>query len=470
MKATTPVGHPLGWLSIITCTILAASACIIGDDAGTDPSEASKYPLRLQGKSKKEATVTLDVSKPQGAIEATLDLEIFDADFPDEGELYIQGNGPIPLFGESGRSANDGRTTQVTLNTPAKWWSNGANALRFVHTKTFGFRIQRPPRVEFRVKGPATTSPELQSSLPPPDEWTDVGVALRPSRSGWDSYNRNGFGVTAVVQHDGVYYMYYTGSSGPRSNTDDGPANRAIGVATSRDGVTFTKYSGNPILTHQSDDHPNRKEEGASTPVVARSPDGTWVMFWAAKTASGPEDIANDIHMATSYNGHDFTDHGVQIKNSGKPGRDEVLPNGVLYVPGRSRPWMLWYSSDESGQRRTLLQDGTSPFDLALVRRKPVLSMRSNSPFLHSDNTISILTAEGKWPNMVVKHRLTTTEQPTEHTEPTVYFTSTKNKKDFGGRLLLDRKAGLWRWYYTMATVDGKGELELAVRLRTAPM
>jgi hypothetical protein len=60
-----------------------------------------------------------------------------------------------------------------------------------------------------------------------------VGVALRPDPQGWDSY---ALWAPHVVERDGTYYMFYTGTTGRDAN-----AVQRIGVATSHDLTTWVR-------------------------------------------------------------------------------------------------------------------------------------------------------------------------------------------------------------------------------------
>lgn len=88
-----------------------------------------------------EVTVAFNVDKPTDATQAALEMVVDDADFPDEGELFINGEGPIALFGAN--LGPDGATVPVSFDMPAAWWRNGENSVRFTHLKTHGFRIER---------------------------------------------------------------------------------------------------------------------------------------------------------------------------------------------------------------------------------------------------------------------------------------------------------------------------------------
>ncbi len=114
-----------------------------GYDIGAYEFSANNLIVNLQGTPPEEMSVQLNVNKPASVTESQLTLAVYDADFPDEGELYVNGNGPIILFGSDGIDAHDATTVPIILNMPSDWWVDGANTLRFVHTKTFGYDVER---------------------------------------------------------------------------------------------------------------------------------------------------------------------------------------------------------------------------------------------------------------------------------------------------------------------------------------
>ena len=95
----------------------------------------------LRGRTPDEVSVTLTLSKPANTVNGLLTLVAYDADFPNEGELVINGNTAIPLFGAAGVSANDRKSANITISTPASYWRDGNNTLLFRHTRTQGFVI-----------------------------------------------------------------------------------------------------------------------------------------------------------------------------------------------------------------------------------------------------------------------------------------------------------------------------------------
>ena len=104
----------------------------------------SSFPIILRGNVfPEEKTVYMNVAKPSGSSgNAILNFIAFDADTPNEGQLEINGNGPIQLFGNRARSKNDRKTVPLTLTTLADWWQDGINTVRFIHTRRDGYRIE----------------------------------------------------------------------------------------------------------------------------------------------------------------------------------------------------------------------------------------------------------------------------------------------------------------------------------------
>ncbi len=129
-------------------------------DFGNSPPSgtAGSFPLDLRGTTPEEATVTLTASKPADAATATLTLMTFDADIGNEGELVINGNGPVALFGASGLGGNDEKWTEITINTPTSYWKNGNNTLVFRHLSSQGYVIDQAT-VSFTSTGTGTPPP-----------------------------------------------------------------------------------------------------------------------------------------------------------------------------------------------------------------------------------------------------------------------------------------------------------------------
>ena len=85
--------------------------------------------------------VSINITKPAGATKAILALEVYDPDFANEGELFINNSGPIALFGPAGVTTNADKTVIVEYDLPLSYFIDGANKFRFSHTETNGYRI-----------------------------------------------------------------------------------------------------------------------------------------------------------------------------------------------------------------------------------------------------------------------------------------------------------------------------------------
>jgi len=105
--------------------------------------------------------VQITLTKPAGATRSVLVLEAYDPDVVDEGEFWVNGNGPIPIFGAAGTSANQQKVAMIELDLPLKYFVDGQNTLRFSHTKTDGYKINSVS-VRFEL---SLASPSAPSSL-----------------------------------------------------------------------------------------------------------------------------------------------------------------------------------------------------------------------------------------------------------------------------------------------------------------
>lgn len=100
------------------------------------------FPLLMDDNIPQERVVEIDVEKPASATHARLVIAAFDADTNREGALYVNGAGPLELFGKRASGRNNARTVEVEYETPAEWWRNGSNSLRFSHTHSMGYRVE----------------------------------------------------------------------------------------------------------------------------------------------------------------------------------------------------------------------------------------------------------------------------------------------------------------------------------------
>lgn len=140
----------------------------------TIPLAFSFAPVSLRGTTlPEEKTVTENIIvNPQSFQNAILTMSVYDADIANEGLLYINGNGPVQLFGAQGTSANDNLNKSITFTTNASWWRQGNNSLRFVHTSTAGYIIN---------SGNVSFTGSISSSMP------TLNFAASPSSVAYNS-------------------------------------------------------------------------------------------------------------------------------------------------------------------------------------------------------------------------------------------------------------------------------------------
>ncbi len=142
----------------------------------------------------------------------------------DEGELVINGHTAIPLFGAAGNTANDAKTTNITISTPASYWRDGNNTLLFRHTRTGGYVI-KDMTVQFEVStGPVATGSVNLSWVAPVARTDETALALSEIASYSVYYGKykgkysdsliiNDGSTTAVTITDlpvGTYYLVVT--------------------------------------------------------------------------------------------------------------------------------------------------------------------------------------------------------------------------------------------------------------------
>ena len=159
---------------------------------------SSVFPVNLKNKTTPEhKTIQLNLSKPSNATSATIVLTAQDPDFPNEGQLIINNNKPITLWGNYGNSANDNLTKNITIPVPASYFKNGKNTFTFKHTSTAGYIVYNV-KVNFKT---ATNS----SSISPSYYYRFDNIAGNKAK---DSFgNKNG------VIHGATYKTGKTGKA-----------------------------------------------------------------------------------------------------------------------------------------------------------------------------------------------------------------------------------------------------------------
>jgi hypothetical protein len=106
--------------------------------------EIEGTPIDLQSSTPESDNVLLTLNNiPFGTTAIELVMTVKDADFSDEGRLYINGQGPIALFGDQGIGDNDSiSVTMDPITTDIEWYQLGQNTFTFWHDSTGGFVIE----------------------------------------------------------------------------------------------------------------------------------------------------------------------------------------------------------------------------------------------------------------------------------------------------------------------------------------
>jgi hypothetical protein len=225
--------------------------------------------------------------------------------------------------------------TQLVETQPAK-----THVPTLDPTQTQSIETETPDVPLTSTSAVETQTPEPEIRIPAQSDWVDYGTIFEAGSPGeWDLFLRGGFAFS-VLKKDGVYYLYYQGSSDYQTEIDETVLWRAIGVATSLDGIHFSKYEGNPILTW----FPNQfGEEGAVSSGVTVGAQGETILFYGANTQAGPTTVNADSRVASSLDGFNFTDLGI-VLNRRDPSvwgsGDELFAVDAIYESGQ---WIVYY-------------------------------------------------------------------------------------------------------------------------------
>jgi hypothetical protein len=188
-------------------------------------------------------------------------------------------------------------------------------------------------------------------AVPSEGDWSDPTTILEPGPSGsWDSRFAGG-APSSVVKFNGTYYLYYIGASGDR-DSDGGPAERSVGVATCpasgdpTDPNCWTKSPNNPILDwdNWNGGGINAEEDGWFG-VSAYVDGGTLLVYASFLEQEGSNTVGSSLRLFTTTDGENLTDQGVVVDRhaSWLPGGDaeaEITPAGVY--EDESGTWHLW--------------------------------------------------------------------------------------------------------------------------------
>jgi hypothetical protein len=304
------------------------------------------------------------------------------------------------------------------------------------------------------LPGKASASVDLpltgnEISIPAQEDWIDIGPILELGQEGeWD-YVLGGHTPAGIIKKDGIYYFYYVAGDGYRS-FDDGPRNRAIGVATSLDGINFVKYQGNPIMTYSPFDG---EEEGANSAGITLDEDGNFVMYYGA--AEGPHSVITaNGRAATAPDGLNFTDHGV-VLNRLNPllygFGDEIFPLAAYTYQGK---WYVYYQPNGAMNSLTLGLAWGSRFD-QLPNSTGVLDETSGGLPVHlwgnitwiSPDRIALFIQRLWWPDSFVEIRLASPDAPHLLSEPVERYDIPDLKRAV---VHLDHEKKTWFMYYNL--------------------
>lgn len=133
---------PLNFVGVDSFTYSASDGVMSSNTATVSITVSEPlFPIRMVGSIPEQATISFFVNKPVNATTAVVTLRVYDADFATEGEMIINANTPIALFGASGIAANSDKFVDVVFNVPAAQWVDGQNSITFRHIASAGFII-----------------------------------------------------------------------------------------------------------------------------------------------------------------------------------------------------------------------------------------------------------------------------------------------------------------------------------------
>lgn len=204
--------------------------------------------------------------------------------------------------------------------------------------------------------------------VPERSSWVNRGIAIAEGNPGeWDRYLWGGF-ANSIVKKQGVYYLYYQGSSGFNTACDDN-VYRQIGVATSTDGIHWTKYPGNPVISWVDR---GVVTEGAVSSGAVLGADGYIYVYYGANSAYSRCLVHASGRLARSSDGVHFEEVGEVIPNTPPlwGNGDEIFPVGAYR---RGSTWSVFYIPNGVAQATKLgVVRGSAPNALNLQTSRGV--------------------------------------------------------------------------------------------------
>ena len=126
------------------------------------------------------------------------------------------------------------------------------------------------PEVALAVGEAVDLGVELEpwQTVPAEQQWQRRAEPVLSTTNTTQDWSRVMLYMPGVIRADGMYKMWYVGTSGPPR-----PANCHLGYATSQDGIHWEEYPDNPIVT---DEAPARCRRAGGGAFKARSCSTTW--------------------------------------------------------------------------------------------------------------------------------------------------------------------------------------------------
>jgi beta-fructofuranosidase len=177
-------------------------------------------------------------------------------------------------------------------------------------------------------------------------QWEAQPTALVPGEPG--SWDDRAIWTGSVVEREGCYFWFYTALN----HVDDV---QRIGLATSTDPdlIRWERHPANPLLEadprwYEKVDPASGQREACRDPwIIADPSNGTWLMFFTARTAQGPIDGRGVIGCAKSSE----LVHWEQLPPVTKPGEFGELEVPQVFELG-GRWYMLFCTAKHSAVRQ----------------------------------------------------------------------------------------------------------------------
>lgn len=190
------------------------------------------------------------------------------------------------------------------------------------------------------------------------------------SDDAWDSGH---IWNAAVVVHDDLFHMFYTGG---RPGFSDGIV--SVGYATSADGMVWEKHEGNPVFEADGEGF----DEEFVGEVVALVEDDTWVLYYFGKS------IARTIHgsigraTATDPTGPWTTEENPVLEPGGQEEWDYpgVIPASVIVT---DEGYVMYYIGGEFGAETPGIGMATSEDGIEWIKYDDPTT--TDPPFAESD-------------------------------------------------------------------------------------